>query len=207
MRRPRRRGGAGGGSRYASGLGKRKAPQARRPQPVAERDLRAPSSISPLPRCCTKPSVRNRPRRPSPRPVRDISPLHTTRDLSLTTVSFFVLFAAALAFLASADALVAPAAFPAARAVNRAPAACMFTVTLNTPDGESKIDCPDDTYILDKVRMAPRLPENSRKRPAHAAEFATAPSRPRLPAHRLRRTASTCRTRAARARARRARAR
>jgi ferredoxin len=58
---------------------------------------------------------------------------------------------AALAFLASADALVAPAAFPAARAVNRAPAACMFTVTLNTPDGESKIDCPDDTYILDKA--------------------------------------------------------
>ena len=207
MRRPRRRGGAGGGSRYASGLGKRKAPQARRPQPVAERDLRAPSSISPLPRCCTKPSVRNRPCRPSPRPVRDISPLHTTLDLSLTTVSFFVLFAAALAFLASADALVAPAAFPAARAVNRAPAACMFTVTLNTPDGESKIDCPDDTYILDKVRMAPRLPENSRKGPAHAAEFATAPSRPQSPAHRLRRTASTCRTRAARARARRARAR
>ena len=174
---------------------------------MAERDLRAPSSISPLPRCCTKPSVRNRPCRPAPRPVRDISPLHTTLDLSLTTVSFFVLFAAALAFLASADALVAPAAFPAARAVNRAPAACMFTVTLNTPDGESKIDCPDDTYILDKVRMAPRLPENSRKGPAHAAEFATAPSRPQSPARRLRRTASTCRTRAARARARRARAR
>ena len=145
---------------------------------TAECDLRAPSSISPLPRCCTKPSVRNRPCRPSPRPVRDISPPHTTLDLSLTTVSFFVLFAAALAFLASADALVAPAAFPAARAVNRAPAACMFTVTLNTPDGESKIDCPDDTYILDKVRMAPRLPENSRKGPAHAAEFATARSRP-----------------------------
>ena len=50
---------------------------------------------------------------PSPRPVLDISPLHTTLDLPLTTASFFVLFAAALAFLASADALVAPAAFPA----------------------------------------------------------------------------------------------
>ena len=79
----------------------------------------------------------------------------------MTTVSFFVLFAAALAFLASADALVAPAAFPAARAGNPAPAACMFTVTLNTPDGESKIDCPDDTQTGCCAWLP--LPENSRK--------------------------------------------
>ena len=28
---------------------------------------------------------------------------------------------------------------------------CFFSVTLETPDGSSTIDCPDDTYILDKA--------------------------------------------------------
>ncbi|EOD19158.1 hypothetical protein EMIHUDRAFT_430761 [Emiliania huxleyi CCMP1516] len=28
---------------------------------------------------------------------------------------------------------------------------CFFSVTLKTPDGSSTIDCPDDTYILDKA--------------------------------------------------------
>eukprot|EP00307_Rebecca_sp_RCC1486_P014694 CAMPEP_0119414320 /NCGR_PEP_ID=MMETSP1335-20130426/6800_1 /TAXON_ID=259385 /ORGANISM="Chrysoculter rhomboideus, Strain RCC1486" /LENGTH=129 /DNA_ID=CAMNT_0007439193 /DNA_START=35 /DNA_END=424 /DNA_ORIENTATION=+ len=60
---------------------------------------------------------------------------------------FRMLLAAAL--LASASAFnMATSAF---RRTGNAPAVNMYTVTLVTPSGTSKIECPDDTYMLDKA--------------------------------------------------------
>merc|ERR1712176_553082 len=56
---------------------------------------------------------------------------------------------ALLALLAvSADAFMGASKIAASR-VARAASPAMYSVTLVTPDGESVIDCPDDTYVLD----------------------------------------------------------
>merc|ERR1712087_958418 len=58
---------------------------------------------------------------------------------------------ALLALLAvSADAFMGVSKIAASR-VARAASPAMYSVTLVTPDGESVIDCPDDTYVLDKA--------------------------------------------------------
>merc|ERR1719324_2205638 len=58
---------------------------------------------------------------------------------------------ALLALLAvSADAFMGVSKIAASR-VARAASPAMYSVTLITPDGESVIDCPDDTYVLDKA--------------------------------------------------------
>mmetsp|Transcript_3459 Transcript_3459/g.11525 ORF Transcript_3459/g.11525 Transcript_3459/m.11525 type:complete len:130 (+) Transcript_3459:60-449(+) len=53
------------------------------------------------------------------------------------------------AIVASASAFNAGAS--AFRRTGVAPSVNMYAVTLKTPSGDMKIDCPEDTYILDKA--------------------------------------------------------
>ena len=59
--------------------------------------------------------------------------------------------AALLALLAmSAEAYMGVSKIASSR-VARAATPSMYAVTLVTPDGESVLECPDDTYVLDKA--------------------------------------------------------
>merc|ERR1719261_1164240 len=51
---------------------------------------------------------------------------------------------------AAAEAFTGVSKLPVSR-IARAMPAQMYTVTLENPDGTETIDCPDDTYILDKA--------------------------------------------------------
>ncbi|KAG8465972.1 hypothetical protein KFE25_005542 [Diacronema lutheri] len=57
-----------------------------------------------------------------------------------------LLISACLAYASAFN--VATSAF---RRTGAASTVSMYTVTLKTPSGESKIECPEDTYILDKA--------------------------------------------------------
>jgi len=57
-----------------------------------------------------------------------------------------------LYFVSATTAFSGPASkLAVSRVVARAPVSQMFTVNLITPDGTSTIDCPEDTYVLDKA--------------------------------------------------------
>ena len=87
-----------------------------------------------------------RPRRGGERGTRGRSGLTLVRPHPLPTVT------ALLAIFALSEAFTAPVSRAAfSRVAARTVEPQMFTVTLVTPEGESKIDCDGETYVLDKA--------------------------------------------------------